>query len=80
MEGQLKISKKANLFEENPNDFYVDRRKLIFTKPNRSVSQSFKEEKDSNVLPFANLTTLYNFKPQKKEIELGLITSFGLFG
>jgi hypothetical protein len=32
------------------------------------------------VLPFANLTALYNYRPVKKTIDMGLISSFGLFG
>lgn len=43
------------------------------------LSKSFKKD-DDDVLPFANLTTLYNYRPVKKSIEMGLISSFGLFG
>lgn len=32
------------------------------------------------MLPFANFTTLYNYRPIKKSIEIGVISSFGLFG
>lgn len=31
-------------------------------------------------MPFANLTTLYNYRPTKKIIDMGLISSYGLFG
>lgn len=37
-------------------------------------------KKDEDVLPFANFTTLYNYRPIKKNIEIGVISSFGLFG
>jgi hypothetical protein len=36
--------------------------------------------KDSDVLRFADLTTLYNYRPLKKDINIGIISSFGLFG
>lgn len=29
VDGQLKVSKEADLFKENPNNLYTDRRKLI---------------------------------------------------
>ena len=29
LEGEIKLMKKAHLFKENPNDFYVDRQKLL---------------------------------------------------
>jgi hypothetical protein len=32
------------------------------------------------MLPYANLTTMYNFRPMKKMIEIGVVTPFSLFG
>lgn len=32
------------------------------------------------MLPYANLTTMYNFRPMKKTIEIGVVTPFSLFG
>lgn len=82
IDGELKMTKDANLFKENPNDFYTDRRRLVRqihndTKPSKSRSFS---KNDEDVLHFANLTTLYNYRPIKKSLEIGLISSFGLFG
>jgi len=31
-------------------------------------------------LPFANLTALYNYRPLKKNIEIAVVSSFGLLG
>jgi len=35
---------------------------------------------NEDILPFANFTTLYNYRPIKKMVEIGVISSFGLFG
>ena len=37
-------------------------------------------KKEEDILPFANLTSLYNYRPMKKLIEIGVVSSFGLFG
>lgn len=44
------------------------------------MSGSKSMQKDDDVLRFANLTTLYNYRPVTKAIEIGVISSFGLFG
>jgi len=35
------------------------------------LSQKPDETKKIEILPYANLTTLYNFRPMKKNIDLG---------
>ncbi len=45
----------------------------------RSFNKDSKKDKD-NILHFANLTTLYNYRPMKKSLEIGLISSGGFFG
>jgi len=70
---------------ENPNDLYVDRRRLISQihyKDKRILSkaQSKLSDKNEGILPFANLTTLYNYRPIKKTIDIAAVTQFGLFG
>jgi len=42
--------------------------------------QSKSMQKDHSVLPFADLKTLYNFRPMRKAIQIGVLSSFGLFG
>ena len=83
IKGQLRLVKKASLFKENPNDMYIDRRKLVdqIHKDDKKyrTTRSLKKEND-DVLPFANFTTLYNYRPMKKMIEIGVVSSFGLFG
>jgi CRP-like cAMP-binding protein len=82
LDGELKMTKEINLFKENPNDFYIDRRRLVRQIHNDikpSKSRSFNKNEDG-VLHFANLTTLYNYRPVKKSLEIGLISSFGMFG
>lgn len=75
------MSKEANLFKENPNNLYADRRRLMQQHKGLKnvVSKSFKKDED-DILPYANLTSLYNYRPVKKSIDMGLISSFGLFG
>lgn len=48
---------------------YVDRRKLM--QMSTDLSQKPDETKKIEILPYANLTTLYNFRPMKKNIDLG---------
>jgi hypothetical protein len=76
------MSKEVDLFKENPNDFYVDRRKLVrqVRRNARPAKSRSVHKQDDDVLHFANLTRLYNYRPIKKSLELGLISSFGLFG
>jgi hypothetical protein len=44
------------------------------------VSRSLREGEEQDLLPFANLTALYNYRPTRKTIDMGLLSSFGLFG
>lgn len=81
VEGEVKLIKEATLFKENPNDLYVDRRRLIRQmRKDERMAGSRSMQKDDDVLRFANLTTLYNYRPVTKSIEIGVISSFGLFG
>lgn len=36
------------------------------------LSQKQDDNKKIEILPYANLTTLYNFRPMKKNIDLGI--------
>jgi hypothetical protein len=65
----VKLVKSANLFQENPNDFYVDRRKLVeqIHEGDKKYQARIKKGNE-DVLPYANFTTLYNYRPVKKTI------------
>ena len=82
LDGQLKMSKYASLFEENPNELYTDRVSLMKkVEGDKKWPQYGKGKGDKDdVLKFANFKTLYNFRPVKKSIEMGVLSSFGLFG
>lgn len=69
-EGQLKIEKESKLFVENPNELYMDRRKLM----------SSREINNEEYLPYGNFEQLYNYRPTRKIVELGIINPFCLFG
>lgn len=86
-EGEIKITKETNLFEENPNILYGDRRKLVEESliENRrevdKVERIFIDKKvKKSMLPYANLTSMYNYRPLKKLIEIGVVTPPTLFG
>lgn len=51
----------------------MDRRKLIDGKENPF-------DRPIKVLPYANLTGLYNFRPVNKLIEIGVLSPVCLFG
>lgn len=82
IDGQIKLTKQADLFRENPNDFYVDRRELLrnVNREARAVQGRNAKKKEEEVLPFANLTQLYNYRPVRKEIDIAVLSSFGLLG
>ena len=81
LSGTIKLVKKANLFQENPNDLYTDRRKIVeYIHRNDKKYRNKGPNQNDDVLPFANFTTLYNYRPVKKMIEIGIISNFGLFG
>lgn len=46
VDGQLKMSKEADLFKENPNNLYADRRRLMQQHKGLKnvVSKSFKKD------------------------------------
>ena len=46
VDGELKLSKEINLFKENPNDFYVDRRKLIRHLRRNEQARPFSKSKN----------------------------------
>ena len=64
--GHIKITKTVDLFREDPNSLYLDRATLNKGK--------------SEILPFANLSAVYNYKPRSKLVELAEISDIGIFG
>ena len=64
--GNIKITKTVDLFREDPNSLYLDRATLNKGK--------------SEILPFANLSAVYNYKPRSKLVELGVLSDEGIFG
>lgn len=64
--GNIKITKTIDLFREDPNSLFLDRTTL--------------NEGKSEILPFANLSEVYNYKPRTKLVELAEISDVGIFG
>ena len=85
MEGELKINKNIHLFLENPNIFYANRRKLMEEDREQNDKYNIKpymksKKKDGETLPFANFSSIYNYQPKNKLIELGILTGNCIFG
>lgn len=59
-EGEVCIIKTAQLFVENPNKLYVNRKTYV-------------RAKKAQALPYANLEKLYNYRPKQERIELGIL-------
>ena len=66
----MTIEKECHLFVDNPNELYIDRRKLM----------NKREIYNKEYLPYANLEKVYNYRPISKVIELGILTPFCIFG
>ena len=81
--GDIKLTKNTSLFEENPNDLYVNRVKLLGNledSPRRMNKSLNNPHNIEGILPYADLRTLYNYQPRKKNIDLGILSPFCLFG
>lgn len=37
-------------------------------------------KKKKAILPYADLTTLYNYRPMKKTLDIGVLSPFCIFG
>lgn len=66
---------------------YSNRKKLIeesIGTDNKKVDRLQKNNKqkliNNSILPYANLTSMYNFRPAKKSIQIGVVTPICLFG
>ena len=81
--GDIKLTKNTSLFEENPNDLYMNRVKLLGHQedsPRRLNKSVNAPQSVEGVLPYADLRTLYNYQPKKKNIDLGILSPFCIFG
>lgn len=58
--GGIKITKNIDLFRENPNFLYIERKKL--------------KGGTASVLPYADFSEVYNYKPKTKNVEVGVVS------
>ena len=72
---------------ENPNSLYIDRVQLLNDLYKKDDKHQDRQEmieterkKKKAVLPYADLTTLYNYRPMKKVLEIGVLSPFCIFG